>query len=110
MLFRTLATYNLYDKNVDKVIKAGKELQNISNNSNRGVSDAFYFSMTGMDNAKYRGLYGDTLSARGKVYETKIGVNKSIKVASEKSAVNALSELVKFAEPVRLEKAERHYC
>ena len=50
--------------------------------------------MTGMDNAKYRGLYGDTLSARGKVYETKIGVNKSIKVASEKSAVNALSELV----------------
>ena len=79
----------------DKVIKAGKELQNISNNSNRGVSDAFYFSMTGMDNAKYRGLYGDTLSARGKVYETKIGVNKSIKVASEKSAVNALSELVK---------------
>lgn len=51
--------------------------------------------MTGMDNAKYRGLYGDTLSARGKVYETKIGVNKSIKVASEKSAVNALSELVK---------------
>lgn len=87
--------YKHYDKNVDKVIKAGKELQNISNNSNRGVSDAFYFSMTGMDNAKYRGLYGDTLSARGKVYETKIGVNKSIKVASEKSAVNALSELVK---------------
>lgn len=83
--------YKHYDKNVDKVIKAGKELQNISNNSNRGVSDAFYFSMTGMDNAKYRGLYGDTLSARGKVYETKIGVNKSIKVASEKSAVNALS-------------------
>ena len=27
--------------------------------------------------------------------QTKIGVNKSIKVASEKSAVNALSELVK---------------
>ena len=41
--------YKHYDKNVDKVIKAGKELQNISNNSNRGVSDAFYFSMTGMD-------------------------------------------------------------
>ena len=116
--------YKHYDKNVDKVIKAGKNYKHFKQQQSRCVR-CFYFSMTGMDNAKYRGLYGDTLSARGKVYETKIGVNKSIKVASEKSAVNALSELVKedksYAKNLEthllnsqnrygLKKAERHYC
>ena len=38
--------YKHYDKTVDKFIKAGTELQNMSGNSNKGVSDAFYFSMT----------------------------------------------------------------
>lgn len=87
--------YKHYDKTVDKIIKSGAELQNMSNNDNKGVSDAFYFSMTKSDNTKYRGMYGKTLSEKGKVYETKIGVGKNIKVASEKSAVNALSELVR---------------
>ena len=50
-LLNAVTMYDAYDKNVDKVIKAGKELQNISNNSNRGVSDAFYFSMTGRNDA-----------------------------------------------------------
>lgn len=87
--------YKQYDKRVDKIIKAGTTLQNISSNSNKGVSDAFYSSMTKMDNAKYRGVYGDTIKNTGqKVYETKIGVNKNIKLASEKSAVSALKDLV----------------
>lgn len=87
--------YRHYDKSVDKFIKAGTELQNISNNSNRGISDAFYFSMTKSDNLKYRGMYGQNIRDRGQtVYETKIGVKKALKVASEKSAVKALSDLV----------------
>ena len=48
--------YKQYDKSVDRIIKAGTELQNISSNSNKGVTDAFYFSMTKGDNTKYRGL------------------------------------------------------
>ena len=88
--------YKQHDKRVDKFIQAGTTLQNISSNSNRGVSDAFYASMTNMDNTKYRGVYGDSIRSMGNhVYETKIGVNKKLKVASEKSAVSALSELVK---------------
>ena len=95
-----------YDKTVDKFIKAGTKLQNISNNSNKGVSDAFYFSMTSKDNVKYRGIYGNTIQIRGdKVFETKINVKKTLKVASEKSATRALSDLVKndsaYAETLR---------
>lgn len=87
--------YKRYDKSVDKIIKAGSELQNISSNSNKGVADAFYFSMTKGDNTKYRGLYGQHIINTGKdVYETKIGVKKAMKVASEQSAVRALSDLV----------------
>lgn len=49
-----------------------------------------------MDQAKYKGIYGKALSSYGtnKVYDTQIGINKTIKVASEKSATRALSELV----------------
>ena len=88
--------YRHYDKTVDRFIKTGSELQNISNNSNKGVSDAFYFSMTKGDNQKYRGLYGSVIKQRGEnVYETKIGVKKALKVASEKSATRELSDLIK---------------
>ena len=88
--------YKHYDNNVDKIIKSGETLQNISTDSNKGVSDAFYASKNKLDNVKYRGLYGHTLnSAVGDVYETKIGINKDLKVASRKSATNALMDLVK---------------
>lgn len=87
--------YKHYDKSVDKIIKPGTKIQNISTNSNKGVEDAFYFSQTKMDKAKYKGIYGKQLSLSGnKVYNTEIGVNKAVKVASEKSATNALKELV----------------
>lgn len=87
--------YKHYDKNVDKILKRGTMLQNISTNSNKGVSDAFYFSSTGRDNMKYRGMYGNALSRFGSnnVYQTKIKVDNAIKVASERSASNALKEL-----------------
>ena len=86
---------NQYDKRVDQILKPGTVLQNISSNSNRGVSDAFYASMNESDNTKYRGVYGNVIKSRGnQVYETKIGVKSNLKIASEKSAVNALSELI----------------
>lgn len=93
--------YRHYDNTVDRVIKSGSTLQNISTNSNRGVADAFYSSGNRMDNTKYRGIYGTQLKGGGllagsnKIYETKIGVQSDLKVASRKSATNVLSELVR---------------
>lgn len=105
-----------YDKYVDKVIRQGVTLQNISANSNKGVSDAFYASFTKMDNTKYKGMYGDTIQEYGKaVYETKIGVKNNLKLASENNAVKALSDLVKndstYAETLKthLESARGRY-
>lgn len=87
--------YKQYDKAVDKMIKPGTTLQNISNYDNKSVSDAFYFSMTKNDNLVYRGWYGDQLSSYGKVFETTYGVNKTMKVASDRNAVKTLRELVR---------------
>lgn len=101
--------YKHYDKVADRYIKAGTELQNISANPDRGVSDAFYFSMTKGDNAKYRGIYGMTIANGGKrVYETKIGVKSAMKVASQKSATNALADLVKN-DPSYMDTLAEHF-
>lgn len=90
---------NAYEKRVDQIIPSSTLLQNISTDSNKGVQDAFYASMTNMDNHKYRGIYGKTLqgpSGANKVFETKIGIKgEGLKLASEKSGVSVLSELVK---------------
>lgn len=90
------AAYKYHDKTVDKLIQPGTLLQNISRNDTAGVRDAFYSSMIEMDNAKYRGIYGQSIkSFGGKVYEKKIGVNSALKVASENHARDALADLVK---------------
>lgn len=93
-----------YKNTVDKTIKMGTELQNMSTKSNRGVEDAFYASMNNRDNTKYRGLYGNQLRNSPmaimsghpeSVYETKIKPLGNIKVASQKNAANALGEMLK---------------
>ena len=87
--------YKHYDKNVDKVINSGDILQRISTNNTGAIRDAFYFSMNNRDNTTYRGMYGADLKGRGaNVFETKLRVNNSIKVASERSAIKNLRELV----------------
>lgn len=45
--------YKHYDNTVDRLIKSGTVLQNMSNNANRGVSDAFYASFGKHDNNRY---------------------------------------------------------
>lgn len=91
--------YKHYDNKVDKVIKSGKTIQNISTNSNRGVKDAFYASTNTMDNIKYRGMYGDTLKKgvfgtdNKSVYQTNIGILKDMKVASNDSATKILKKM-----------------
>lgn len=90
------AAYKYHKKSIDSVIKEGTLLQNISSDDNRAVRDAFYSSMTKMDNAKYRGIYGRQIKSSGReVFEKKINVDSALKVASEKSATKALSDLVR---------------
>lgn len=96
--------YKHYDKNVDKIIKSGKTLQNISTDKNKGVADAFYSSMNKLDNSKYQGMFGGDLKrnsqlfngGKDSVYKTTIGVGPNgLKLASQKSATKVLDDLVK---------------
>ena len=52
------AGYRYVDRNIDKTIKVGTVLQNISSNGDKGVEDAFYAAYNPLDKLKYRGLYG----------------------------------------------------
>ena len=88
-------TYKWRDNNVDKLIKSGTSLQNIS--IEEGVRDSFYASGNKLDNAKYRGLYAGHLEnwSFKKPYQNEIKVASDIKQASYKSAKNTLQEMVK---------------
>ena len=92
--------YKHYDKVADRIIKGDTLLQNISTNSDKGVSDAFYASFGAHDNNRYLGVYGKVLQDRDDhwiiglkngVYKTNIKVNESgLRVASPKSASKIL--------------------
>lgn len=89
--------YKQYDKYVDKLIPAGTTLQNISRNSNKGVSDAFYAAFNKGDMTKYRGIYGgEQLGGLygADIFRTNIGVSDNLKVASPKNASKILKDLV----------------
>lgn len=55
------AAYKTYDHRVDKIIKKGTLIQNIANNSDKGVRDSFYGATGKLDKIKYQGIYGGTL-------------------------------------------------
>ena len=89
--------YKHYDKVADRIIKGDTLLQNISTNSDKGVSDAFYASFGKHDNNRYLGVYGKTLQDRvnfgfgNGVYKTNIKIDGSgLRVASPKSASKIL--------------------
>lgn len=93
--------YKHYDRTVDKILKSGVSLQNISTDESKGVSNAFYAAYNKSDKIKYKGLYGNQLrkpmfaETTNKVYDTTIGVKNNLKIASEKNAAAKLSELVR---------------
>ena len=107
------AGYRYVDRNIDKTIKVGTVLQNISSNGDKGVEDAFYAAYNPLDKLKYRGLYGGgqlagmnplmNLVNNGgdakELYDMSTSVKEGgLKVASVKSAKNALSELMRDAD------------
>lgn len=90
--------YKHWDKSVDKIIKPGTLLQNVSMNSEIGVKDAFYASLNESDNRKYRGLLGMRYKTANDlndnaVYKHDIKVNKGLKVASEKHAEKVFKKM-----------------
>lgn len=87
---------NHYDKNVDKLIKPGTMLQNIAGRENKGIEDAFYFSSNNSDNKKYAGMLAyNKIKNGGSAFRQKIQVTDAVKVASEKSATDVLSQMLK---------------
>jgi len=87
--------YKFHDNRVDKIIKSGTLLQNISNESDKGIRDAFYSSMNKIDRAKYKGMYGLHLSTKGEVFKKEIKVLSDIKQASPKNAQSILAEAIR---------------
>lgn len=107
------AGYRYYDRNIDKTLKVGTVLQNISVDGNKGVEDAFYAAYNPLDKLKYRGLYGGgqlagmnplagMLGAGGdanELYDMSTTVkNNGLKVASIKSAKKALADMMQDKE------------
>lgn len=88
--------YKLHDDNVDKIIKQGSKLKNVSTDGTVGIRDAFYSSNNRIDNAKYLGLYGSHLNNSGaKIFQKEITALSDIRQASPKNAKRIFEELVK---------------
>lgn len=87
------AAYKIHDDRVDKIIKSGTNLQQITSDGSIGVRDAFYSAGGKMDKMKYKGMYGSVLKERGPVYGKNISVLGNIKQASDKNAHKVLAEM-----------------
>lgn len=88
------AGYKMHDARVDKIIKSGTLLQNMSPDGSMGVRDAFYSSSNKLDKLKYRGLYGIQLNAQhGGAFKKEIKVLSDIRQASPKNAQKIFTEL-----------------
>jgi len=89
------AAYKIHDSRVDKIIKSGSLIQNISGNNDQGVRDAFYGATNRLDKEKYKGIYGDTLIKKnGQAVQKNIKVISDIKQASPKNAQKTLEDLL----------------
>lgn len=109
------AAYKLHDNYVDKMIKAGDLLQNISDDKSiQGVRDAFYASANKLDNAKYGGMYATQIKQRTNIFGVNVGATpvqnqiralSDLRQASPKNAQKIFAELMKsdaaFAEGVK---------
>lgn len=89
------AGYKISDEYMDKIIKSGSSLQNVSSDSDVGVRDAFYSSKNALDKMKYQGLFGNHIQNRGnKAFSKEIKTLTDIKRASPKNAQKVLQELI----------------
>lgn len=88
--------YKYRDARIDKILKSGTLLQNVTADSTSGIRDAFYSASNPLDKIKYKGLYGETLASNnGQAFKKDIKLLSDIKQASYKNAHATLSELMK---------------
>lgn len=96
-----LAAYagkKMWDTRVDKFIPKGTLLRNLSTDSNKGIDDAFYAAFKEKDRLHYRFAFARKLEVDHpdlNIFDTKIRVNKRLKIASEDRAVRMLRNLSK---------------
>lgn len=101
------AAYSHHKYKTDTILKSGVILQRVESaaTANQGVRDGFYASYNKIDNLTYRGVYGKKLQTFEKrkniskkdldVFIKNVKVDDSLNVASDKSQLNGLKEMVK---------------
>lgn len=88
------AGHKLIENRVDKIIKSGTVLQNITTDSDKSIRDTFYSAKNNYDKNKYKGLLGSTFKKEGSdVYSKNVKVLSDIKMASHHNAKKGLTEL-----------------
>lgn len=93
------AIYKHHDTAVDKFLSSGVTLKRVAANNNMAVHDGFYavLSKNKIDVDKYKGLYANQLDLAGvdNIFHKTIQIKDGgLKIASEKTALNALKSIV----------------
>lgn len=85
----------------DEVLEVGKvKMKRIEADDNIGVHDTFYAAFGKKDITKYEGMYGNQVrSYNGAVHQKTIDLKENLKIASDKNAKNAMSEVLSKSSP-----------
>lgn len=89
--------YKYINANSDSIIRAGSELQRITNRDTLGETvNLMYAAKTPTDKVKYAGMYATQLLNSGseKIYKTTYGAEKDIKIAGLKTTKKVFNDLI----------------
>ena len=84
--------------NIDAMIPKGTNLQHVTLNPNKGVTDAFYASYTKADKKKYVGMYGGFQLQRGGPKDVHIitsQASRNLNIAGARAGRKAVQELIR---------------
>lgn len=85
-----------YDSYVDKVLKSGAELQNVSLDKDKDTKYNFYATYKGKESKKYEATVRQWRAGRGDptadAYRTRFSSSENIKIASDKNAAKVFGE------------------
>lgn len=88
--------YKLHGHTVDKVIKAGTTMRQVTATNDKSIKDAFYASTGKMDRHKYEGLHAEAMASKGNtVYTRTVKAVSDVRQASNVNARKVLDSLTK---------------
>ena len=99
-----------HSASVDKVIPKGMTIQNLSGDTNKGVSDAFYASYKKQDNKKYLSLFGGghlQRAGRTEVVKLTAEAKDNMKIAGVKTSRDTVRKLLNEDPEYRSALSER---